>query len=158
MCSPFFPRLYLSLLLVLAACGGEGLILPGDGGPAALTAVSGNPQQGTVGTRLDDPLVVRVTDSDSKPMAGVPVVFRFQSDVPGAELDPGEDLTNAAGEASARVWLGETAGSHTVEAQLAQAPASDLRAIFDLTAVADEKGKKDKGGRGDDDEDEEEDD
>lgn len=152
------PRSWLFCLVVAAAiigCGGDNLTLPGDGGPAALTAISGYDQAGTVGSRLDEPLVARVTDSDSRPLAGVAVVFRFQNDVPGAELDPAEVTTDAGGLASAEVRLGDDTGSQTVEAQVAQASSSNLRATFDLTAVAEEeKGKKGKGGDGgEDDED-----
>jgi hypothetical protein len=139
----------------LTACG-ESLTLPGDGGPAALTAVSGNPQEGTAGKRLDDPLVVRVTDAGSNPLAGVPIVFRFQGEIPGAEIDPGEAVTDAEGHASAQVRLGDTTGSQNVEAQVAQASSSNLRTTFDLTAVDGNNGKK--GGKGGDNDENDDDD
>ncbi len=144
--TPFSRRLVrMVTAAVLTACGGEGLTLPGDSGPATLTAVSGHGQEGTVGSRLEEPLVARVTDSGSRPLSGVLIVFRFQSEVPGAEVDPAEATTNAEGLASAQVRLGESTGSQAVEAQVAQTAASDLRAMFALTAVAEETGKKDKG-------------
>jgi len=153
----------IALAAVLTACGGESLTLPGDGAPAggapaALTAVSGYDQAGTVGSRLDEPLVVRVTDSGSNPLAGIAIEFRFQSEIPGAEVDPTVAATNAHGIASARVRLGEDSGSQPVEAQVAQESASNLRATFDLTALADEKGKKKDGGPGSSDDDDDEDD
>lgn len=153
----------IALAAVLTACGGEGLTLPGDGAPAggapaALTAVSGYDQAGTVGSWLDRPLVVRVTDSGSNPLAGVAIEFRFQSEIPGAEVDLTVDATNADGIASARVRLGEDSGSQPVEALVAQASASNLRATFDLTALADEKAKKDKDGPGSRHEEDDEDD
>lgn len=135
--------LCVGLAAGLTACG-ESLTLPGDGGPAALTAVSGNQQEGTAGKRLDDPLVVRVTDAGSSPLAGVPVVFRFEGEIPGAEIDPGEAVTDANGHASAQVRLGDTTGSQNVEAQVAQASSSNLRTTFDLTAV---EGNDKKGGK-----------
>jgi hypothetical protein len=158
MCTPRSWRLArIVIAAVITACGGEPLTLPGESGPAALTAVSGYDQEGTVGSRLNEPLVAKVTDSDSRPLAGVPIVFRFQSEVPGAEVDPAQAETDAQGVASAQVRLGESTGSQIVEAQVAQASGSDLLATFPLTAVAEEKGKKDKGGErgghGDDDED-----
>lgn len=139
MCTPLSWRLVcIVFAAALNGCGGEGLTLPGgDGAPAALTAVSGYDQEGTVGSRLSRPLVVRVTDSGSRPIAGVAIEFGFQSDIPGAEIDPTEALTNADGRASAQVWLGENTGPQTVLAQVAQASASTLRATFVLTAVAD---------------------
>jgi hypothetical protein len=130
----------------LAACGSS-LVLPSDdGSPAELTVISGNGQEGTIGSRLDLPLVVRVTDAHSQPVAGVAVAFRFQTDDPVALLDP-EAVTDGDGRASTEVRLGADAGVHVVEAEVVQAP-SELRATFDLTAVLPEKGKKEKGGPG----------
>ena len=149
---------YWIVLVFLAtwssACSGD-LILPSDDSPAALNRVSGNDQEGTVGSDLPDPLVVRVTDANSHPIEGVAVDFRFDSDVPDAVVTP-QSLTDSRGEAAAEVRLGTEAGPITVLAQVSQASSSELRATFGLTAVA-EKGKK--GGRGrdrDHDEDDEE--
>ena len=141
-----------ALFAGLAACGGDALTLPSAGGPAAITAVAGNTQQGTVGSELEDPLVVQVTDAASNPLNGVSIAFRFQNPPSGASIQPAEALTGPDGRASARVRLGESAGAHTVEAQVAGTAASSLRATFDLTALAeddeDRDGKKDRGGRG----------
>jgi hypothetical protein len=140
-----------------SACGGD-LILPSDDSPAALNRVSGDDQEGTVGSRLPDPLVVRVTDASSQPIEGVAIDFRFDSDVPDAVVTP-QVLTDSRGEAAAEVRLGTEVGSITVLAQVSQASSSELRATFDLTAVAG-KGKKGHGGRDrdEDDDDEEEED
>ena len=153
---------YWMVLVFLAtsssACSGD-LILPSDDSPAALNRVSGNDQEGTVGSRLPDPLVVRVTDASSQPMEGVAVDFRFDSDAPDAVVTP-QAVTDASGEAAAEVRLGTEVGPITVLAQVSQASSSDLRAAFGLTALA-EKGKKGHGGRDrdkDDEEDEEEED
>jgi hypothetical protein len=146
MCTPLSVRLIsIVVAALLIGCGGD-LTLPADGSPAALTTFAGNGQEGTVGSRLDAPLVVRVTDSDSRPVADVAVVFRF--DVPGAEINPSQATTDTLGLASAQARLGDDAGPQTVEAQVAPASASNLRATFDLTAVPDEKGKG-KHGKGD---------
>jgi hypothetical protein len=109
---------------------------------------------------LDEPLIAKVTDSDARPLSGVIIVFRFQSEVPGAQVDPTERETNAEGVASAHVWLGESTGTQVVEAQVARVSGSPLSATFALTAVADKGGKKDKGGerRGHDDHDDEDED
>ena len=167
MCTPSARRLVrVVIAAVLTGCGGEDLTLPGNGGPAALTAVSGQGQEGTVGSRLDEPLIARVTGSDSRPLAGILVEFGFQNDVPGAQVDPAEAVTDAEGRATAQVRLGESIGSQTVEAQVAEAAAPSLRATFALTAVAEDQGKKDKGkkdkgngggGQGDDDDDDDDD-
>ena len=111
----------------------------------ALRVVSGDGQQGTVGSRLEDPLVVKLTDASSQPIARVPVVFQFKTDVPDAEIDPAEVATDSAGRASAEVRLGTSTGPHEVEARVASAAA--LRATFVVTAVG-KKGGGD-GGHGD---------
>jgi hypothetical protein len=141
-----------------SACGSN-LILPGDDSPAVLSPVSGNGQEGTVGTRLADPLVVRVTDASSQPVEGVAVEFQFDSDAPAASVTP-QAFTDRNGEAEAEVRLGTETGEITVLAQVSQASSSELRTTFELTAVAG-KGNKGKGGGRerdhDDDEEDEED-
>ncbi len=162
-------RRFIPVLLGAAAasCSG-GLTLPGDGtgptgdesGPAAIQVYSGNPQEGRVGSRLPEPIVVKVLDAHSQPVAGVAVVFEFESAVPGAEVSPSQDVTTSDGLASAEVWLGNDAGAHVVEARVADASSDALRATFDLNALARGKDKdKDKGkGPGRDDDDDEDDD
>jgi hypothetical protein len=163
MCIPLYLRVVpLVLGAALAACGG-GLTFPDDGSPASVRVESGNGQEGTVGSRLDDPLVVRVTDASSRPLAGVPVKFQFQTEAAEAEVDPTEATTDSEGRAAAQVRLGVDAGPYTVEALVVQPSASELRATFDLTAVEPEKRGKGKGGDGgqggdDDDDDDDEDD
>jgi hypothetical protein len=142
-------RLGIAALIALgsvAACGSN-LVLPDDDSPAGLTVISGNPQEGTIGSYLDLPLVVRVTDARSQPLAGIPVTFRFRSDDPRAQVDS-QAVTNLDGRASAKVRLGMDLGVHVVEAQVAQTAASELRVTFDLTAVAREKGNNGKDGHG----------
>lgn len=137
---------YWMVLVFLATwssgCSGD-LILPGDDSPAALSRVSGNDQEGTVGSRLSDPLVVRVTDASSQPVEGVAVEFRFDGDVPDAVVTP-QAVTDSTGEAAAEVRLGTEAGPIIVLAQVSQASSSELRASFGLTALAG-KGKKGNG-------------
>jgi hypothetical protein len=140
----------LVLATAITGCSGS-LTLPDDSSPAALRAVSGDGQQGTVGRRLDDPLVVKLTDASSRPIEGVPVVFEFTSDVPDAEIDPAEAETDSAGRASAEVRLGTSTGPHQVEARVIS-PAQ-LSATFVVTAVPREQGKGGKGGGDDDDDD-----
>ena len=158
MCTPH--RLFsLVLATALMGCGG-GLTLPQDASPpeaspTTLQAVSGGGQQGIVGSRLDEPLVVKLTDASSQPMAGVSIVFQFTNDVPGADVDP-EAVTDSLGRASAQVRLGTSTGSHQVEARVATATA--LSATFVLTALERDRGKKDKGGKGGGDDDDHDDD
>jgi hypothetical protein len=144
-----------SLASSATSCGGD-LILSSDDSPAALILVSGNGQEGTVGSRLDDPLIVRVTDARRQPVEGIAVDFQFDSDVPDAVVTP-QVFTDSKGEAAAIVRLGTEAGTITVLAQVSQASSRELRTAFGLTAV-EGKGKKGNGGGRDRDEDDDEED
>jgi hypothetical protein len=149
------PFLLLSLIVTpLAGCGGSDLTLPTDGFPASLRAMSGSGQQATVGTRLPDPLVVRLLDGVGRPVRGVTVDFRFQTDIPGAQFEPATTVTtNDTGFASVQVRLGATPGDQTIEAAVGASPSSALLATFGVTAVAPQgggsnPGKGKKGGKG----------
>jgi hypothetical protein len=143
MCTSFSPRLF-SLLVgaALTGCGSD-LTIPVDGSPARLEAVSGGGQEGTVGSRLSDPLVVRLSDASNHPVSNVAVEFRFQGAPTDAVVDPTTRTTDTAGVASAEVRLGTTTGPLTVEAQVVES--MTLRTTFDLNALA--RGKGGKGGK-----------
>jgi hypothetical protein len=130
-----------------SGCGSSDLNLPNDGAPAILTAVSGDGQQAKVGTPLPDPLVAEVSDAVQRPVPGVRLVFRFQSEVPGAELDPPTVQTDSLGRALVRVRLGTTSGTQTIEAVIDEENAPDTRALFTVTAT---QPGNDGGGGGDD--------
>jgi hypothetical protein len=147
---PSKPIFWSVLAAVLVACGGSDLTLPADGSPSSLRAVSGDGQQGTVGSQLPDPLVVLLTDGAGHPVSGVSIAFRFQTDVPAAKVDPTMITTNDSGSASVRVRLGTTTGPQTIEARLADDAASDLLATFGLTVLPRHGGN---GGGGDDEDD-----
>jgi hypothetical protein len=147
MCTSFSQRVF-GLLAGAALTGcGNGLTLPADGSPARLEAVSGGGQEGTVGSRLSNPLVVRLSDANNRPVSNVAVEFRFQGALTDAVVDPTTGTTDTAGVASAQVRLGTNTGPLTVEAQVTQASA--LRATFDLNALARDKGKGGKDHNGD---------
>jgi Bacterial Ig-like domain (group 1) len=156
MCNSLRSCVVLALLAALSSACGSNLILPSDDSPAALSRVSGDGQEGTVGSQLDEPLVVKVTDASSQPVEGVPVDFRFDSDVPDAVITP-QVLTDSSGQAAAEVKLGTEAGPIIVLAQVSQASSSDLLATFGVTAVPG-KGNKGKGGGRDRDDDDDDDD
>jgi hypothetical protein len=138
-----YRRFSLVLATALTACGGD-LTLPDDGSPAALQVWSGDGQGGTVGSKLADPLVVRLTDASARPLSGLAVVFQFTSDIPGAEVSPEEAMTDSAGRASAEVRLGTSTGELQVKARLATA--ASLTATFLVTAFDKKKDKPGKGG------------
>ncbi len=121
--------------LAVLACAGGDLTLPNNGAPVELTAVSGDGQQATIGSLLPRPLVVQVTDGAGRPVAEVPLVFRFQTAVPDGEIDPASVATDSTGHASVRVRLGTVTRPQTIEATIAQDPAPDVRATFGVTAL-----------------------
>jgi PKD repeat protein len=124
--------------LALAGCGGgEDLLLPGDGEPAAIAVVDGNGQSGRVGEPLNHPLVVRVTDNRTRPVAGASVVFDLSSAGPGAASVPDTATTNANGEANARIVLGSRMGAQTGEARVVAAEGSPApKTAFTVTALS----------------------
>jgi hypothetical protein len=134
----------VALGMAALACQASDLTLPSDGRPSNLKAVSGGGQQGTVGTELPKPLVVRVTDAAARPVREASL--RFLTDVPAAQVLPAEITTNDSGFAEVRVVLGQTEGTQTFDAQLTNA--SDLRTTFAVEAVADHAAD-DGGGGGD---------
>lgn len=145
-----FPNrlLCLAVSAALGACG-SGVTFPPDGSPSQLEAVSGDGQEGTVGTLLPDPLVVRVTDGALNPVSGISLMFQFRDDVPAARVEPPMVATNDSGLASVQVRLGTTAGPQTVEATLDDSAPADLGVTFGLTALAREPGNEKKAGDND---------
>lgn len=148
-------RLVLLLAgLLVFGCQGSNLTLPADGAPSNLLPVSGWDQQGTVGDRLPDPLVVQLTDAAGRPVPAA--TLRFEAEVPSAQVDPAIRETDDNGEAAVSVRLGNLEGTQTVHVRLDQDP--DLRTTFALTALAKDKGRGDDGGDDDGEDDDEEDD
>jgi hypothetical protein len=122
----------ISLSALVIACQGSDLTLPADGMPSSLEVVSESGQRGTVGSELPDPLVVRVTDAAARPVSQVSL--RFQTQVPGAQIQPSEIATNDTGYAEVQIHLGNTQGTQIFDVQVADA--LDLRATFAVIAVA----------------------
>lgn len=136
-----------TLPLLLAGCGGADLLLPGDGVPAQLRAVSGDGQTAIAGTPVRNPLVVEALDASGVPVPGAVIVFRFVDPPRGADIAPPTPATDDAGRAAVEVTLGTAAGDQPVEARLAD-PERDLSVRFSLTAIQPNDG----GGGGDGDE------
>jgi hypothetical protein len=144
---PFHQLIAVALPAVLVACSGSEVTFPTDRRPAQLRSVSGGGQEGTVGSQVPKPLVVRLTDDAARAVTGIPL--RFQTDAPEAQIEPAIIETDDSGFASVQVRLGTTTGTQIFEARLADDGTSDLRTTFDLTAVSPKKdGKKGDGGRG----------
>ena len=102
-------------LVALAACAQDSLVLPDEGEPSQVIVLGGDGQSGQVGTPLTDSLVVRVTDSHTRPVQNFPVVFTITS---GGQVIPDSARTDADGRASSRWILGPAAGSQTVQAKV----------------------------------------
>ncbi len=80
-----------------------------------LKSISGNAQKGQVGQILPEPLVVRVTDKDGRPIFGTAV--RFEVTFGGGLVEERSALvvnTNEFGAARVNWRLGPNAGPHTV--------------------------------------------
>ncbi|HEV7364985.1 MAG TPA: Ig-like domain-containing protein [Gemmatimonadales bacterium] len=102
--------LVVGLPLLYAACGSDNLTLPGEGEPAHIAIVSGSPQGGRVSTQLTEPLVVKVTDSKDRPVAGASVDFTFDDAAAGGSMNPTSFVTGADGLASTAITLGDQVG------------------------------------------------
>jgi len=106
---------WLPILLFIAACGG------GDTGPkgpavSAVDIISGNNQTGFVGLTLTTPLIVKVTGSDGKAVAGVTVSFRVTSG--SATVSPASAVTDVSGQARTQLTFGSTPGNVQITASV----------------------------------------
>jgi hypothetical protein len=111
------------------ACGGSDTTGTGPNSPSNMTIVSGNGQVGLIGTSLALPLVVKVTNSASAPLAGIAVQFSVASGA--ATVAPATASTDATGQAKATVTLGSSAGNVSI---LAAVVGSTLTQQFLVTA------------------------
>jgi len=129
-------RRYASLIAfglctILAACGGDGIVLPNESRPAKIAIVDGNGQSAPAGATLSEPLVVKVTDALDRPVAGQVVVFAI--DAGGGQVSPPSAQTGEDGTASATWTLGSSAGEQRVQAQVS---GDDLLVSFSASAVS----------------------
>ena len=86
--------------------------------PAALLAVSGDRQEGTVRVPLADALVVRVDDAGGSPIQGARVGFTPAEG--HGSTDPDSADTDADGLSRTSWTLGPDSGTHTLSASLAE--------------------------------------
>jgi hypothetical protein len=97
-------------------CGGSDLVLPNEGRPAALAVVTGNNQTASGGQALPNPLVVRATDSQDRPVGQIRVAFVVTAG--GGTTQPDTAVTDNDGRASSRWTLGMSPGTQTVAARV----------------------------------------
>ncbi len=110
-------RFHLLLPLASLACGGSDLTLPTDAPVAQVEVVQGDEQEGAPGAPLQDPLIVRVTDSVGSPLPGQAVTWSVSGG--GGAIDPVAASSNSEGLAFAEWILGPSPGLNLVEAQVA---------------------------------------
>jgi hypothetical protein len=102
--------------LAFAACGGDNLTLPSEGQPAHIEVISES-LQGRVNSQLEQPLIVRVTDTQGRPVQGAAVEFVLDEDAGGGSVTP-TGTTDADGQASSSVTLGTRVGQMIGHAQV----------------------------------------
>lgn len=118
---------------LLSSCGGDDLVLPSEGEPAAITIIQGNGQSGRVGEVLAQPLIVEVLDGADRPVPSATVVV----DLAGAVAVPETLSTDAQGWASAEITLGSQVGTvaGAVRVIAPESPA-EVEASFTVIALA----------------------
>jgi hypothetical protein len=99
------------------------------GAAVRIEPVSGSGQNGAVGTALQDPLIVRVTDQFGNPVAGVTVEW----DAEQGSVDPSSSQTGADGRAETSWVLGSSSGPQTATASSSDLEGSPV--TFSATAV-----------------------
>lgn len=81
--------------------------------PAAIVEVSGGKQVSTIGTPLDQPLVVQVNDAQGAAVAGASVWFHSAH---GVSFQPASGVTGSDGQFTFSVTLGSMAGRYQIVA------------------------------------------
>jgi hypothetical protein len=119
------------LCTLLAACGGDGIVLPNESRPAKIAIVDGDGQSAPAGATLTKPIVVKVTDGLDRPVGGQAVDFAI--DAGGGQVSPASAQTGDDGMASATWTLGNAAGQQRVKAQVS---GDDLLVNFSASAVS----------------------
>ncbi|MFL5462287.1 MAG: Ig-like domain-containing protein [Gemmatimonadales bacterium] len=129
---PLLSAVRLFVMLLVAACGGDDLLLPRDGEPARIAPIQGTNVRATVGQPLTESLVAQVTDPAGRPVPGVEVTF---VPPPGAVIDPAEPVqTDPQGNAAVHYTLSTTAGDQMVKATAEIVPESNAVATFHVAA------------------------
>jgi mono/diheme cytochrome c family protein len=91
----------------------QSAVKPPSAVPAAIVAVSGDKQVTSIGTPLDQPLMVQVNDAHGTPVAGASVWFRS---VNGTSFQPDFGVTGSDGQFTAAVTIGTLAGRYQIAA------------------------------------------
>ncbi len=111
------PLNYPSIYTHIPTLQGRGATVEFDNRtPAPPLKISGDAQQGTLGTALDQPFVIEVQDGTGTPFEGVPV--RFTITAGGGTILPETILTDENGRAESTLTFGLKAVTNTVHASV----------------------------------------
>jgi adhesin/invasin len=108
-------RHFVALLLpvtVLTSCGAEVAVVQT---PGAISLVQGNLQSIQGGLELPNPIIVRLLDTEGKPIAKTAVGFSVVNG--GGAVNPGSALTDENGEARTKWVLGATEVNQALQAK-----------------------------------------
>ena len=94
--------------------------------PASLVVTAGDAQEGTAGSPLPEPVVVRVVDAGGSPVPDVPVMFTAAEGHGSA--DPGSVVTDPVGLAGTSWTLGNAPGVQSLTASLADGVSAEIAA------------------------------
>src|SRR4051812_5955766 len=126
----YTPFIALVTAVTLSSCGGDDLVLPSDGEPAAVSVVAGDKQSGRVGEMLAEPVVVAVTDVGGLPVAGATVEIEL-----GGALDTVQ--TGGDGRGGAELPVGSSTGSVTGHVRvIAPEGPQPIQTTFTATALS----------------------
>ncbi len=123
----------LAVLAIAIGCGGDDLVLPGDGDPATVVVLEGDGQSGRVGEALAEPLIAQVLDGADRPVSGATLVV----EIDGAAAEPDTVVTAGDGKASVAITLGSAVGEAggVVRVTAPEGP-TEIRTTFTVEAVA----------------------
>jgi adhesin/invasin len=100
--------------------------------PTVLALYSGNTQEGiAAGDPLPEPLKVKVTDANGKPVWNVPVTFSVE--LGGGTVSDGNTVTDFEGIAQTTLTLGATVGTNIVKASSSSLPGQTV--TFTLQSI-----------------------
>ena len=100
--------------------------------PAAIVEVSGGKQLATIGTPLEQPIVVQVNDAHGTPVSGASVWFRAPN---GAVMQPAWGITGSDGQFTTSLTIGRIAGRYKVSAATEGASGKSVEVRIDELAL-----------------------
>src|SRR5215204_7174356 len=112
--------LWTLLAAGLIACGDDSTVQPTV--PTTIQATGGDEQVGNPSAQLANPLMVKVTDDQGRPVPGVSVTWSVVDG--GGSITPTSSTTGSDGTALAQFTLGPAIGDQHAQAEAAGLPGS----------------------------------